>query len=42
MPAWPTLYPGLAEGKTNEILDTRVIFAFFSLLMLMFVYRQKI
>lgn len=23
MPAWPTLYPGLLDGKTNEILDTR-------------------
>ena len=23
MPAWPTLYPGLIDGKTNELLDTR-------------------
>ena len=23
MPAWPTLYPGLIDGKTNEIMDTR-------------------
>ena len=23
MPSWPTLYPGLQSGKTNEILDTR-------------------
>ena len=23
MPAWPTLYPGLMDGKTNERLDTR-------------------
>ena len=24
MPAWPTLYPGLLEGKSNERIDTRV------------------
>ena len=23
MPTWPTLYPGLIDGKTNENLDTR-------------------
>ena len=23
MPTWPTLYPGLIEGKTNQRLDTR-------------------
>ena len=23
MPAWPTLWPGLIDGKTNERLDTR-------------------
>ena len=23
MPTWPTLYPGLMDGKTNERLDTR-------------------
>ena len=23
MPTWPTLYPRLIEGKTNEMLDTR-------------------
>lgn len=23
MPSWPTLYPGLTDGKTNELLDTR-------------------
>lgn len=23
MPSWPTLYPGLLDGKTNELLDTR-------------------
>ena len=23
MPTWPTLYPGLIDGKTNEIVDTR-------------------
>ena len=23
MPAWPTLWPGLIEGKTNEKVDTR-------------------
>src|SRR5438046_690445 len=30
MPTWPTLYPGLVDGKTNEIRDTRpkeVLFA---------------
>jgi len=23
MPTWPTLWPGLIDGKTNEIIDTR-------------------
>ena len=23
MPAWPTLYPALQDGKVNETLDTR-------------------
>lgn len=23
MPAWPTLWPGLADGKNNETIDTR-------------------
>ena len=23
MPTWPTLWPGLQDGKTNERLDTR-------------------
>ena len=23
MPAWPTLYPGLIDGKSNERIDTR-------------------
>ena len=23
MPSWPTLYPGLIDGKTNEIIDSR-------------------
>ena len=23
MPSWPTLYPGLMEGKSNETIDTR-------------------
>lgn len=23
MPSWPTLYPGLIDGKTNEVMDTR-------------------
>jgi len=23
MPTWPTLYPGLIEGKSNERIDTR-------------------
>ena len=23
MPAWPTLYPGLMTGKTNEVVDSR-------------------
>ena len=23
MPTWPTLYPGLANGKSNERIDTR-------------------
>ena len=24
MPTWNTLYPGLIDGKTNEVMDTRV------------------
>jgi hypothetical protein len=24
MPAWPTLWPGIVDGKSNERLDTRV------------------
>ena len=24
MPTWPTLWPGLMEGKSNETIDTRV------------------
>ena len=23
MPTWPTLYPGLIDGKSNERIDTR-------------------
>ena len=23
MPSWPTLWPGLTEGKSNERIDTR-------------------
>ena len=23
MPAWPTLWPGLIDGKSNERIDTR-------------------
>jgi hypothetical protein len=23
MPSWPTLYPGLIDGKSNERIDTR-------------------
>ena len=23
MPSWPTLYPGLMDGKTHERIDTR-------------------
>ena len=23
MPAWPSLYPGLIDGKSNELVDTR-------------------
>ena len=23
MPTWPTLYPGLLDGKTNEVIDSR-------------------
>ena len=25
MPSWPTLFPGLIDGKSNERIDTRVI-----------------
>ena len=25
MPAWPTLYPGLLTGKTNEIISTKKV-----------------
>ena len=25
MPAWPTLYPGLLTGKTNEIVSTKKV-----------------
>jgi len=25
MPSWPTLWPGLIDGKSNERIDTRVI-----------------
>ena len=24
MPAWPTLFPGLTDGKANDLLDTRM------------------
>lgn len=24
MPSWPTLWPGLIDGKTNERVDTRM------------------
>ena len=24
MPTWNSLYPGLIDGKTNEVMDTRV------------------
>jgi hypothetical protein len=29
MPTWPSLYPGLIEGKSNESIDTRVYYISF-------------